>query len=478
MAEQQKTPTLILKVTIAGERKEFRETTPFRIGRSDECEVSLHDQHVSRVHARCFFEDGQWWLEDLNSSNGTYVGQERVMRVPVSTGTIVRLGVQGIDVFFLVEPLPKAPSPSRAGADASRYFGELKQGDTAGEHTMFIRSAFAQIQRKQKRTFGGVVAGLGVVLVLLAVFGLFQYRKASQQRKVAEQMFYAMKGLDLEIATLQEAVSASGDPHAKQQLQAIADRRTQMEDNYDHFLATMHVYSTHLSEQDRLILRVARIFGECELDMPKEFKTEVEHYIKYWQQSGRYQASMQTAMKNGYVGTIASTLRKQDLPPQFMYLAMNESNFQADISGPVTAYGIPKGMWQFIPAAAVHYGLHVGPLLDERVPDTKDDRDHVGPETEAAGKYLKDLYSSDAQASGLLVMACYNMGQPRVVRMIRSMPPNPRDRNFWKVMQSHRGQIPQETYDYVFRIVAAAVIGENPRLFGFDFDNPITRPQG
>jgi membrane-bound lytic murein transglycosylase D len=34
-------------------------------------------------------------------------------------------------------------------------------------------------------------------------------------------------------------------------------------------------------------------------------------------------------------------------------------------------------------------------------------------------------------------------------------------------------QIPQETYDYVFSIVSAAVIGENPRLFGFDFDNPL-----
>ena len=45
-------------------------------------------------------------------------------------------------------------------------------------------------------------------------------------------------------------------------------------------------------------------------------------------------------------------------------------------------------------------------------------------------------------------------------------------------MKSHREQIPQETYDYVFRIVAAAVIGENPRAFGFNFDNPLASPQG
>ncbi len=480
MAQKQDTPVLILKVTVAGERKEFRQTDTFRIGRSAECEVSLQDQHVSRVHARCFFEAGQWWLEDLNSSNGTYVGQERVTRIPLHTGTTVRLGVQGLDVSFLVEPLPQqVPPPQRPKpADASRYFGELKEGDAAGEHTMFIRSAFAQIQHKQKRKFGGVIAGLAVGMVLLAAFGLYQYRKASQQRQVAEQMFYTMKSLDFEIANLQESVSASGNPQAQQQLRAIADRRAQMEENYDHFLASMHVYSPHMTEQDRLILRVARIFGECELDMPKDFKSEVERYIKYWQTSGRYKLAMNNAQTNGYLGPIADTLRKQNLPPQFMYIAMNESNFQANISGPVTSYGIPKGMWQFMPVTAIHYGLHVGPLLDEQVPDEKDDRDHFDRETVAAGKYLKDIYGSDAQASGLLVMACYNMGEARVLRMIRSMPANPRERNFWKVLQSHRDQVPQETYDYVFRIVAAAVIGENPRLFGFDFDKPIPGPQG
>ena len=33
--------------------------------------------------------------------------------------------------------------------------------------------------------------------------------------------------------------------------------------------------------------------------------------------------------------------------------------------------------------------------------------------------------------------------------------------------------MPTQTYDYVFYIVSAAVIGENPRLFGFPFDNPL-----
>ena len=75
--------------------------------------------------------------------------------------------------------------------------------------------------------------------------------------------------------------------------------------------------------------------------------------------------------------------------------------------------------------------------------------------------------------SGLLVMACYNWGEDYVLPLVRSMPLNPKDRNFWMLLQKHRDKIPKETYDYVFYIVSAAVIGENPRLFGFNFDNPL-----
>ncbi len=500
------TPPLILKVLQSGVWKEFRLTGPFRIGRGEDCEVSLQDQFVSRVHAKGYYEEGQWWLEDLNSSNGLIVQGERVAKVPLTDGSVARLGVRGLDLSFTLEPAafpqPAAISPpapvvvlptppplhSEPNAKAAvevkavtgnpnveKYFGKLKEGDTAGEHTMFIRTAFANVQRKQKRKFGGVIVSLVVLTLIVAGFGYRQYVKASHQRQIAEQMFYAIKGLDLEIASLQDAVNSSGNQQSRAQLRAIEDRRVQMEDSYNSFLASLHIYDANMKEEDRLILRVARIFGECEVDMPKDFKAEVERYIKYWQSSTRYASNIRTATQNGYVDHIAKEMMRQNLPPQYFYLAMQESDFKPDVSGPVTSVGIPKGMWQFMPATAVKYGLRLGPLVDEQRPDVMDDRTHYDRETVAASKYLKDLYGKDAAASGLLVMACYNWGQPQVLRLVRSMPPNPRDRNFWKLMQQHRDQVPKETYDYVFRIVAAAVIGENPRLFGFNFDNPLAK---
>jgi hypothetical protein len=173
------------------------------------------------------------------------------------------------------------------------------------------------------------------------------------------------------------------------------------------------------------------------------------------------------------VKRIAQEFDRQHLPAQFLYLALEESDFNETASGPPTRMGIAKGMWQFIPETATRYGLTVGPLVAYRRPDPNDDRHKWEKATRAAATYIKDIYATDAQASGLLVMASYNFGENRVINMVRSMPANPRERNFWKMLERYRERVPKDTYDYVLSIVSAAVIGENPRLFGFAFDNPL-----
>jgi len=60
-----------------------------------------------------------------------------------------------------------------------------------------------------------------------------------------------------------------------------------------------------------------------------------------------------------------------------------------------------------------------------------------------------------------------------LLRLIRSLPLSPAQRNFWAVLEKHRREIPAETYNYVFRVVSAAVICADPKLFGFDFEPPL-----
>ena len=88
-------------------------------------------------------------------------------------------------------------------------------------------------------------------------------------------------------------------------------------------------------------------------------------------------------------------------------------------------------------------GCAIGPLVGLRRPDPGDDRDQYRKATQAAARYLKDLYTTDAQASGLLVMACYNWGEDQVLPLVRSMPANPQGAKFLAPAGPHREKIPQ-----------------------------------
>lgn len=64
------------------------------IGRSEENDLVLTlDAAVSACHARLHREGGRFWLEDLDSRNGTFLGTQRVEgRVPIGRGTIFTVG--------------------------------------------------------------------------------------------------------------------------------------------------------------------------------------------------------------------------------------------------------------------------------------------------------------------------------------------------------------------------------------------------
>jgi hypothetical protein len=463
--------------------QELTFTKSVRIGRADECEVCINDDHVSRNHAEVRLENGAWLVCDLNSTNGLYVNGRPFEQAAIVGTMTIRLGILGPEVVLKVAQPPSAEEQSPVDSDAvvakfvEHYFGKPAANQPVGEHTMFVRKAFAQVQTKQKRWYGRIIGVLVFSVMGAGAFAVYEHQQVKRQKAIAENLFYSMKSLDVDIANLQREFLNSNSEQAKEVIKESDRRRQEMEHHYDEFLSTLHVYNPKMSEQERLVMRVARIFGECELDMPPDFAAEIEKYINLWRSSGRFERDINIAKANGYTTTISQELLAQGLPPQYFYLALQESNFDPYASGPLTRKGIAKGMWQFIPETAVKYGLHLGPLVDMRRPDPGDDRHHYVKETKAAAEYIKDLYSTDAQASGLLVMACYNWGENQVLPLVRSMPANPKERNFWQLLAKHRDKIPQETYDYVFYIVSAAVIGENPRLFGFDFDNPLTSPE-
>jgi FHA domain len=66
---------------------------PVTFGRGPECSLPLADEYVSTQHARLVSHEGQWYVEDLGSTNGTYIGNDRLTRpTPVGAKNRVRIG--------------------------------------------------------------------------------------------------------------------------------------------------------------------------------------------------------------------------------------------------------------------------------------------------------------------------------------------------------------------------------------------------
>ncbi|MBM9459904.1 FHA domain-containing protein [Nocardioides sp. zg-536] len=66
---------------------------PILIGRGNDAAIRLDDDYVSTRHARIVSSGGQWYVEDLGSTNGTYLGSQRLTQpVPIGLGSQIRVG--------------------------------------------------------------------------------------------------------------------------------------------------------------------------------------------------------------------------------------------------------------------------------------------------------------------------------------------------------------------------------------------------
>ncbi len=75
-----------------GQRAELADA-PLLIGRGSDAAIRLDDDYVSTRHARVVAGEDQWFIEDLGSTNGTYLGAVRITQpTPLAANTGVRIG--------------------------------------------------------------------------------------------------------------------------------------------------------------------------------------------------------------------------------------------------------------------------------------------------------------------------------------------------------------------------------------------------
>ena len=69
------------------------------MGRANDATLVLNDDYASTYHARIFPQDGQWLVEDLGSTNGTYLDHQKVARpTPVPVGVPIRIGKTALEL--------------------------------------------------------------------------------------------------------------------------------------------------------------------------------------------------------------------------------------------------------------------------------------------------------------------------------------------------------------------------------------------
>lgn len=295
-----------------------------------------------------------------------------------------------------------------------------------------------------------VAAGLGAWLWVV-------HRREVASRAHAAGVFYQLKALQLEVARLR-----ADAPERREHL----DRLAALEADYDEWLRRLDETARGEPEERAVRSAVARL-GEARVLASDRFVRDVRRRIGEWKRTPDYARAVGAAAAAGHIARIESVLTANGLPADLVWIAFQESRFDPRAVGPPTRVGVAKGMWQLMPVTARHYGLRTGPLVGQALFDPNDQRHDPRRATAAAVRYLGDLYLLDAQGSGLLVMACYNAGQTRVLRLLRSLPPTPRDRNFWRLLERYRDQVPDETYGYVVGVVAAVAVATEPATFGF-----------
>jgi hypothetical protein len=158
------------------------------------------------------------------------------------------------------------------------------------------------------------------------------------------------------------------------------------------------------------------------------------------------QTLLQIKKAQRYFPVIEPILKKNNIPDDFKYLMVAESNLSNAISPAGAA-----GFWQLLKKTAKDYKLEVNDEVDERY--------HLEKSTEAACQYLLDSY--EKYQNWTLVAASYNVGRNGVNRQIERQGEN----EYYNLLFN------EETARYVFRILATKIVLAHPENYNFIIPN-------
>ncbi|HWQ33723.1 MAG TPA: FHA domain-containing protein [Blastocatellia bacterium] len=450
--------------TADGTRQLRLDSSRLTLGRGEEADLCLNDQGSSRLHASIHCEGERVWLVDEGSTNGSFVNGQPVPPngAVLSDGDQIRLGNETIIAVSFIRPKAATQPKPRAAA---------------------VRQKTAT--RGSKSPAPLIAAAL--VLLMLVIGGgawaLNWLSRGSDQTTAGdnsgtpEPVTSPSPGSDESTPVASGTVAGvSPDPGAVTPLPDISPSPASsglpgasVTPGGSPGVFRLYLKMTP-AEQEGYVYEQARRISEtvgnrpCTFDNPiirKRIKDFVDNYARRvgnHVQSG-WGADLSFVFERGqkHAPLIIRSFDQQQVSPLVgLYIAMIETEFQQICK---ENFAGAAGMFQFIAATARDFGLD---------PDERCNVEKMAP---AAARYMKQRISEfggDA-TSVCLAIAGYNRSPFSVRRDLHTvLNSRDRERSFWTLMLNDQklDHYFQENLKYVPKFFAAAIVGENPDVFG------------
>lgn len=485
-----------------------------RIGRSAGCDLRYDADQEPKVayhHGEIVRDNGAYLVVDTDGEAGILVNGRKVTRQELQSGDRIAFGVNGPEVRFEVisaaqarEAREEAPShgadiaqisslreqtyrtvaevsklsktldatdgvhrdetTARAVAVAARKVAEerARAGGQSSGHTMMImadalekvKERAQQTSRKKWVRIVSMVAA-GAFLIVGVMSGVI-YR----QRKQLEGLVQEKQRIDGEILAIHKQMQQETDPEKLDALDAklellTGNARKKLDELGQSDKARAAQAAEPMDDLDREIRKILKKFNAETYSVPPIFKERLRYYVDDMVKSSNLRSAY--AKKARYWPVIQKVFAEAQLPEELAYVAWTESSFTPDAYNDSGA----RGMWQMMVPAAQECGLKIDKKVDERTDVEKSSR--------AAACHLGKLLGEFGEQSFMLVLASYNKGENGVRRVIRQVAKEPggfRKRDFWHLYRLKL--LPEETREYVPKVLAAAIVLGNPGKYGLE----------
>jgi membrane-bound lytic murein transglycosylase D len=168
--------------------------------------------------------------------------------------------------------------------------------------------------------------------------------------------------------------------------------------------------------------------------IPLPYNESVKKLINFYFNRRRGQVAIMMGLTNYYFPLFEEALARYDLPAELKYLPIIESALNPKIVSRAGA----SGLWQFMHGTGKMYGLEINSYIDERNDPIK--------ATDAAARYLRDLYA--IYGDWHIVIAAYNCGPGNINKAVRRSGGK---QSYWEIYS----KLPKETRGYIPIFIAA-----------------------